>query len=76
MDNLDVQIVPTTDDEMGSLVKSFNKMTIDLKVSKEQIETANIDLKDKNQELDQRRSYMEIVLNNVAAGVLSFEPGE
>ena len=69
--NLDVQIVPTTDDEMGSLVKSFNKMTKDLKVSKEQIETANIDLKDKNQELDQRRRYMEIVLNNVAAGVLS-----
>jgi two-component system, NtrC family, nitrogen regulation sensor histidine kinase NtrY len=71
--NLDVQIVQTTDDEMGSLVKSFNKMTIDLKMSKEQIEAANIDLKEKNQELDQRRSYMEIVLNNVAAGVLSFD---
>jgi len=71
--NLDVQIVPMTDDEMGTLVKSFNKMTIDLKVSKEQIEAANIDLKEKNQELDQRRSYMEIVLNNVAAGVLSFD---
>jgi len=69
--NLDVQIVSTTDDEMGSLVKSFNAMTVDLKVSKEQIEAANIDLRDKNQELDQRRNYMEIVLNNVAAGVLS-----
>ena len=58
--NLDVQIVPTTDDEMGSLVKSFNKMTIDLKVSKEQIETANIDLNDKNQELDQRGSIWKL----------------
>ena len=74
--NLDVQIEPITDDEMGSLVKSFNKMTLDLKVSKEQIETANIDLREKNQELDQRRSYMEIVLNNVAAGVLSFDQND
>ena len=69
--NLDFQIEATTDDEMGGLVKSFNKMTADLKVSKEQIESANRDLRDTNRELDQRRSYMEIVLNNIGAGVFS-----
>ena len=69
--NLDFQIESTTDDEIGGLVKSFNKMTADLKVSKEQIETANRDLRETNRELDQRRSYMEIVLNNIGAGVFS-----
>ncbi len=69
--NLDVHIEAMTDDEIGGLVKSFNKMTADLKVSKEQIESANRDLRETNRELDQRRRYMEIVLNNIGAGVFS-----
>ena len=69
--NLDFQIEASTDDEIGGLVKSFNKMTADLKVGKEQIESANRDLRETNRELDQRRSYMEIVLNNIGAGVFS-----
>lgn len=71
--NLDFQIQPTTDDEIGSLVVSFNRMTRDLKQSKEQLETANVDLKSTNRELEQRRLYMEILLNNVAAGVISID---
>ncbi len=71
--NLDFQIEATTDDEIGSLVRSFNKMTTDLKISKEQIESTNIDLRETNREMDQRRKYMEIVLNNVAAGVFSID---
>lgn len=69
--NLDIHIEAITDDEIGGLVTSFNKMTADLKVSKEQIESANRDLKETNRELDQRRRYMEIVLNNIGAGVFS-----
>ncbi len=46
-------------DEIGYLVNSFNKMTSDLKQSKERLEKAN--------------KYMEIVLENVAAGVISFD---
>lgn len=69
--NLDVHIEAITDDEIGGLVTSFNKMTADLKVSKERIESANLDLRETNRELDQRRRYMEIVLNNIGAGVFS-----
>jgi len=60
-----------TKDEVGLLVNSFNRMTMDLKTSKDRLEEANKELLASNLELDQRRQYMEIVLANVAAGVIS-----
>jgi two-component system nitrogen regulation sensor histidine kinase NtrY len=63
---LDHQINIVADDEIGILVDSFNKMTKDLKRSKEGLEQANIDL-------EQRRKYMETVLGNVSAGVVSVD---
>lgn len=58
-------------DEIGTLVYSFNKMAEDLRTSKAQLEKANEELLRSNLELEQRRLYMEIVLANVAAGVIS-----
>ncbi|MFZ7110512.1 MAG: ATP-binding protein [Desulfatiglandales bacterium] len=58
-------------DEIGVLVNSFNRMTMDLKTSKMQLEKANEELIRGNLELEQRRLYMEIILANVAAGVVS-----
>lgn len=58
-------------DEIGVLVNSFNKMTTDLKTSKNKLEEANRELINSNIELEQRRLYMEFVLANVAAGVVS-----
>ena len=58
-------------DEIGVLVNSFNKMAEDLRISKAQLEKANEELLKSNLELEQRRLYMEIVLANVAAGVIS-----
>ena len=60
-----------TKDEMGILVNSFNRMTMDLKTGKNRLEAANRELMTSNLELEQRRLYMEIVLANVAAGVVS-----
>jgi len=59
------------EDEIGVLVNSFNRMTMDLKTSKNKLEEANLELRKSNVELEQRRLYMEIVLANVAAGVVS-----
>lgn len=71
--NLDYRIAIEAKDEIGVLVNSFNKMTGDLKATKNRIEETNIDLKKTNAELEQRRRYMEIVLSNVAAGVISID---
>jgi two-component system nitrogen regulation sensor histidine kinase NtrY len=60
-------------DEIGDLVNSFNKMTLDLKNSKKQLEQANEELLRSNIEIEQRRLYMETILANVAAGVVSVD---
>jgi two-component system nitrogen regulation sensor histidine kinase NtrY len=71
--NLDFQIGKTSEDEFGTLVDSFNRMTQDLKASNSQIEKAHQELSKSNIELDQRRRYMEIVLRDVGAGVISID---
>ncbi len=58
-------------DEIGVLVNSFNRMTLDLRDGKKKLEQANEELIKGNIEIEQRRLYMEIVLANVAAGVVS-----
>lgn len=58
-------------DEIGVLVNSFNKMTLDLKNSKKQLEETNDELIKRNIEMERRRLYMEIVLANISTGVLS-----
>jgi len=62
--NLDHRINIVANDEIGVLVDSFNQMTQDLKNSNEGLEQANIDL-------ERRRKYMETVLRDVSAGVIS-----
>ena len=57
--DLNFRIPMKASDEIGVLVQSFNQMTGDLQVSRLEIE--------------QRKKYMEIVLKNVAAGVISID---
>jgi two-component system nitrogen regulation sensor histidine kinase NtrY len=65
--NLDFRIDVKARDEIGVLVKSFNRMTEDLKSSKTKLEKSNA-------ELDRRRAYIETILNNITTGVLSIDP--
>ncbi len=66
---LDIQ----SDDEIGSLVSAFNKMTGDLRISREQLELSAQMLRKQNIEIEERRRYMEIVLKNVSAGVVTID---
>jgi two-component system, NtrC family, nitrogen regulation sensor histidine kinase NtrY len=69
--NLDVQLEAEGEDEIGMLVASFNKMMEDLRNNQLALKDANEGLTSINLELEQRRRYMEIVLRNVTAGVIS-----
>ena len=71
--NLDYKINVKADDEIGILVDSFNQMTYDLKVSKDELEQAAENLRAGNVELDQRRSYIETILQNIETGVISID---
>ena len=70
---LSFTIGAVADDEIGSLVDSFNKMTKDLRSSREQLELSARKLRDQNIEIEERRQYMEFVLKSVSAGVVTLE---
>ncbi|MBW2581465.1 MAG: HAMP domain-containing protein, partial [Deltaproteobacteria bacterium] len=71
--DLDVHVDQDSDDEIGTLVNSFNRMTLDLQASQAALEETNLELKLTSEENERGRRYMEIVLGNVAAGVVSVD---
>jgi two-component system nitrogen regulation sensor histidine kinase NtrY len=71
--NLAYKVEKRGDDEIAALVESFNRMTDDLLQSKHRLEEAYIDLQDKHTELEDRRRYIETVLEAVTTGVVSFD---
>lgn len=71
--DLDIQLQTHSTDEIGTLVSAFNKMTADLRHGRIEVNNANQELQNSNLELDRRRNYMEIVLANVTAGVVSID---
>ena len=71
--DLSFTIATVADDEIGSLVNSFNKMTRDLKTSREQLELSARMLKEQNIEIEEKRRYIEFVLKNVSAGVVTLD---
>jgi two-component system nitrogen regulation sensor histidine kinase NtrY len=72
--NLSYKVQTRGGDEIGVLVESFNRMTDDLARSKRQLEEAYLDLSDKHTELEDRRVYIETVLEAITTGVVSFDP--
>ena len=68
---LDYRIEVTAADELGELVRSFNRMAGELEGNRKQIESSTRDLEDANVELEQRRRQIETILENIPTGVLS-----
>jgi two-component system nitrogen regulation sensor histidine kinase NtrY len=71
--NLAYKVQARADDEIGQLVESFNRMTDDLSSSKHRLEEAYVDLQDKHTELEDRRRYIETVLEAITTGVVSLD---
>jgi two-component system nitrogen regulation sensor histidine kinase NtrY len=62
-------------DEIGFLVQSFNKMTQDLQRSQAQLADAYRQLSDSHALISTQKRDMEILLKNVAAGVIGVDAG-
>ncbi|OGU11217.1 MAG: PAS domain-containing sensor histidine kinase [Geobacteraceae bacterium GWC2_58_44] len=73
--NLDVHLGESGHDEIGMLITSFNRMTQDLRENQLALQQTNEELQKSNLELEQRRRYMEAVLANVTAGIISVDKG-
>jgi len=63
--NYNQQLPVTSQDDLGFLVESFNDMT--RRVAQSQDETQAV-----SAEVEQQRAYLETVLSNLTAGVISF----
>ncbi|MBF0100248.1 MAG: HAMP domain-containing protein [Desulfobacterales bacterium] len=71
--DLNFYIPVATDDEIGSLVDAFNKMTHELYSGREKLALSDKILRQQNAEIEEKRQYMEIVLKNISAGVISLD---
>lgn len=71
--DLTVRIDAEGADEIGMLVRSFNLMIADLQTKRQELNDSNQELTRINLEIEARRRYMETVLRNVAAGVVSVD---
>jgi nitrogen fixation/metabolism regulation signal transduction histidine kinase len=60
-------------DELGDLVRSFNRMAAELESSRAQIESAGRELADANSALEGRRHYIETLVESIPTGVVSLE---
>jgi two-component system nitrogen regulation sensor histidine kinase NtrY len=70
----DFHIDQKGEDEIGFLVQSFNKMTHDLQASQAELALALSQLRQSLAEQEAQKRYVEILLRNVAAGVIGVDP--
>ncbi|MDT4967965.1 MAG: two-component system, NtrC family, nitrogen regulation sensor histidine kinase NtrY [Acidobacteriota bacterium] len=71
--NLDHRVTTIADDELALLASSFNQMITQLAENRSKIEAGAAELRDKNLALEDRRHYIETVLESLSTGVISLD---
>ena len=71
--NFDHQIDVQAQDELGTLVRSFNRMTEQLGEGRKQINEFTQSLEQAIEERERRRKLMEAILENIPTGVVSLD---
>lgn len=69
--NLDVSVQTMGNDEIATVGSYFNQMTMDLKENRNRLESTYAALRTTNEELEEKKRYLEAILSNVSAGVCS-----
>lgn len=71
--NFDHRIAVQAQDELGTLVRSFNRMTEQLGEGRRQINEFTRSLEQAVEERERRRKLMEAILENIPTGVVSLD---
>jgi two-component system, NtrC family, nitrogen regulation sensor histidine kinase NtrY len=71
--NLSYRVTTFADDELALLVARFNQMTAQLDENRRRLESNAAELREKNLALEERRNYIETVLESLSTGVISFD---
>ena len=74
--NLDYRVNGQAKGELALLVSSFNQMASDLLANREQINKSTAELRHINRALEERRSYIETILQSLSTGVISLDNRE
>lgn len=74
--NLSHRVIAGAEDELALLAHSFNQMTAQLEENRRRIEAGSDELRDKNLALEERRNYIETVLESLSTGVVSLDSND
>ncbi|MDQ6652605.1 MAG: ATP-binding protein [Acidobacteriota bacterium] len=74
--NLSHRVSTIAEDELALLAESFNQMTTQLEDNRSSIEAGSAALRDKNLTLEERRNYIETILESVSTGVVSLDEND
>src|SRR6266705_5091505 len=74
--NLSHRVDTIADDELALLAESFNQMTAQLDENRQHIEVGAAALREKNLALQERRNYIETVLESLSTGVISLDQND
>ncbi len=74
--NLSHRVTTMAEDELALLADSFNQMTAQLAENRRKIEAGATELRDKNLALEERRNYIETVLESLSTGVISLDEND
>lgn len=74
--NLSHRVTTIAEDELALLADSFNQMTAQLEDNRSSIEAGSTALREKNLTLEERRNYIETVLESLSTGVVSLDEND
>ena len=74
--NLSHRVTTIAEDELALLADSFNQMTTQLEDNRSSIEAGSAALREKNLTLEERRNYIETVLESLSTGVVSLDEND
>jgi two-component system nitrogen regulation sensor histidine kinase NtrY len=74
--NLSHRVTTIAEDELALLADSFNRMTSQLEDNRSSIEAGSAALREKNLTLEERRDYIETVLESLSTGVVSLDEND
>ena len=74
--NFSHRVSTIAEDELALLADSFNQMTTQLEENRTSIEAGSSALREKNLTLEERRNYIETVLESLSTGVVSLDEND
>ena len=74
--NLSHRVTTIAEDELALLADSFNQMTAQLEDNRSSIEAGSAALREKNLTLEERRDYIETILESLSTGVISLDEND